>query len=111
MNPQRIANAAKTNAESFAENIWLRFVARLSMVMASTVILPIGVFLFHRTLNNIDEMQRAINAMTTQIVELRVTLNVISNELDKQGQQQTARDARQDFDRQRIEGRLERLEK
>lgn len=123
MNAKRIADVAKNNAESLAENIWLRFVARVSMIVASTVLLPVGFSLWQRTLNNIDDMQRTIATLTSQFIELRVTTEQLrSDMLDltsdryngtqalRDWAQQNARDERQDIDRQRVERRVERLE-
>lgn len=123
MNAKRIADVAKNNAESLAENIWLRFVARVSMIVASTVLLPVGFILWQRTLNNIDDMQRTIATLTSQFIELRVTTEQLrSDMLDltsdryngtqalRDWAQQNARDERQDIDRQRVERRVERLE-
>jgi hypothetical protein len=109
----------RNNLESVSENVYTRLLARIGTILASTVILPIGMWMAHRTLDNMDTMQDQIQTIvtTTAILQRQADQNTAELRDRYTGSQaardlanQVQRDAQQDTDRARIERRVDIIE-
>ena len=114
MNP-----GTRNQLEAVSENVYTRLIARFGMIVASTVILPVGMWMAHRVLDNIDGMQRQIQELVTLTAVLQRQTESLNTEMrDRYAGSQAARDwstqnfrdQQQDTDRARIERRVDTLE-
>ena len=111
--------ATRNQLEAVSENVYTRLLARFGMIVASTVILPVGMWMAHRTLDNIDAMQDEIRRLSTTTAVLQQQTDRMNVEMrDRYSGSQAARDwstqatrdQQQDTDRARIERRVDTLE-
>lgn len=59
---------SNSRLEAVSESVYTRVLARLSMIVATTVVLPVGMFLAHRTLNTIDGLQENVAELSRAYV-------------------------------------------
>lgn len=124
MSPAELGRAASSKfydvAENAANNAILAAFARVCMVVATMVILPIALTLGWRQLDRIDRMQQNINQIITQQNTMAIQTETLRNTVDERTsdrytasqatrdwQVQTSRDKAQDDDRGRLERRLD----
>lgn len=112
--------STRNQLEHISESVYTRLLARFGMIAASMIILPVGMWMAHRTLDNMDAMQAEIrNLSTTTAILQQRTESLVIDQRDKYTGSQAARDwgnqgvrdAQQDSDRSRIERRVDTLER
>ena len=93
-----------------AENSSFKLVARASMILISLVTLPLGIYIGSHSLNQIDEMQRQIAILTTDVKVLTSEVRAGSDgryKIDDARRDLQLRDLRIDSNKDRTE-KLER---
>ena len=74
-------------AEGLAENVWLKLVSRIAMILASGFGVPFAIWVVTATYGSIDGMQRNLAAAQTKIELLQQTVQF--NAKEAQGTAQT----------------------
>jgi len=89
-----MAEADKTAGEKLVNSVALTLIARVAMVVATGLILPLALFLGQRGLSTVDEISRKIDSMREAAIEQSGEIKALRVQATAQQQIQADHEAR-----------------
>jgi hypothetical protein len=81
-----MAEPEKTASEKLADSVALRLWARLAMLVATGLILPLGLWMGNRGVSTIDEIAKKIDTMKEASIEDRGEIRALRGQVTAQQQ-------------------------